>query len=71
MKKDRLKISWIREEDHQIAKSIASLKGMSMVDYFGQKIREDAPILRQQFEAIQNKNQEQQKRGRGRIGLPF
>lgn len=49
------KIIWIEESDHRIAKSVSSMKGITMEEYVGQKIREDIPLVEQQFRNVSDK----------------
>lgn len=36
---------YVNKQHLQLAKSIASIKGMSLKDYFGKKVEEDAQLL--------------------------
>lgn len=43
-RKDRV-IIWVTPQHLQLAKSIASIRGMTLKDYFGKKIEDDARNL--------------------------
>lgn len=45
---------WVYPEDHQIAKTNASLRGMTLSDYFRDKVREDARLSRDKLDTMSN-----------------
>lgn len=60
------KIVWVYADDVRVARSMAALKGLSLAEYFAQKVQQDSEHLEEDFRAAKQK-----KNGRRNFDSPF
>jgi len=53
---------WVHADDKKLAKANASLRGMKIADYFGERIREDAKVSREKMTTMSEKFSEKRRK---------